>query len=52
MRSRLGEGTTAFERVTDGSRTVGRGDVVRVSVKPQVVGRVVCFSIPQVGSSL
>lgn len=48
LRGRLGEGTTAFERITDGTRTVSRGDVVRVSAKPLLVGRVTAFTIPQV----
>lgn len=51
LRSKLGEGTTAFERITDGSRTVSAGDVVRINVKPLLVGRVVAFTIPQVGPS-
>ena len=48
MRAKLGEETTAFERITDGARTVAAGDVVRVNAKPQVVGRVLHFTIPQV----
>ena len=48
VRNKLGEETTAFERITDGSRAVATGDVVRVNVKPQVVGRVLYFTIPQV----
>jgi hypothetical protein len=50
LRGKLGEGTTTFERITDGSRTVSKGDVVRINVKPQLVGRVVAFTIPQVRS--
>lgn len=49
LRSKLGEGTTAFERITDGARVVCRGDVVRINVKPLLVGRVTAFTIPQVG---
>lgn len=48
MRSKMGEETTAFERITDGARNVAAGDVVRVNAKPQVVGRVLHFTIPQV----
>ena len=49
LRARLGEGTTAFERISDGHRVLSRGDVVRLSAKPALVGRVVCFIVPQVG---
>lgn len=49
VRSKHGEATTAFERVTDGSRTAAAGDVVRINAKPQLVGRVLFFTIPQVG---
>lgn len=52
VRSRLGEGTTAFERISDGHRVVSRGDVVRMGAKPALVGRVVYFLVPQVGVSL
>lgn len=50
LRAKLGEDTTAFERITDGIRTVCRGDVVRINAKPQLVGRVQHFTIPQVGT--
>lgn len=50
LRAKLGEETTTFERITDGTRTVCRGDVVRVNAKPQLVGRVLHFTIPQVGT--
>lgn len=49
LRAKLGEETTVFERITDGVRTVCRGDVVRINAKPQLVGRVLHFTIPQVG---
>ncbi len=39
---------TAFERITDGLLPVGVGDLVRLATKPQVVGRVLHFSVPQV----
>lgn len=52
MRSKHGEATTAFERVTDGSRTAAAGDVVRINAKPQLVGRVLFFTIPQVGCAV
>ncbi|PRW58303.1 Structural maintenance of chromosomes flexible hinge domain-containing 1 [Chlorella sorokiniana] len=47
VRSKHGEATTAFERITDGSRTAAVGDVVRINAKPQLVGRVLFFTIPQ-----
>jgi len=48
FRAKLGEGTSAFERITDGTRTVAKGSVVRINVKPLLVGRVLAFTIPQV----
>lgn len=48
MRAKLGEDTTAFERATDGTKTVAAGDVVRVNAKPTLVGRVLHFTVPQV----
>eukprot|EP00887_Chlorella_sp_A99_P005757 scaffold1.g5757.t1 len=47
VRAKLGEGTTAFERISDGQRQINAGDVVRVNAKPLVVGRVLHFTIPQ-----
>jgi hypothetical protein len=47
LRARLGEGITAFEGVSDGNRTISAGDVVRLTSKPAVVGRVVYFTVPQ-----
>jgi hypothetical protein len=52
VRSKAGEGTTAFERITDGSRTFSRGDMVRVNAKPLVVGRVLYFTVPQASGKL
>lgn len=46
LRSRFGEGITAFERISDGNRTVSAGDVVRLSAKPAVIGRVTFFTVP------
>eukprot|EP00798_Chlamydomonas_sp_ICE-L_P006653 gene6653-3315_t len=46
-RKELGEYHTAFERVWDGSRALKVGDVVRLATKPQVVGRIRFFSVPQ-----
>lgn len=47
LRAQLGEGITAFERISDGNRTISAGDVVRFSAKPAIVGRVVYFTVPQ-----
>ena len=47
LRSRRGEGITAFERISDGQRSISTGDVVRISAKPTFVGRVAYFSVPQ-----
>lgn len=47
LRAAQGEAVTAFERVTDGQRVVRAGDVVRISAKPGVVGRVAYFTVPQ-----
>jgi hypothetical protein len=48
LRGKVGEEATAFERISDGARTISRGEVVQVNAKPQMVGRVLHFSIPQV----
>ena len=49
VRKEMGESHTGFERVHDGVRRMGMGDVVRLATKPQLVGRVRYFSVPQVG---
>ena len=46
LRTRFGEGTTAFNRISDGTRTISAGDVLRLSAKPAVVGRVTFFTVP------
>ena len=43
---------TAFECISEGSRVVQRGDVVRLAVKPALLGRVEFFSINQVQNYL
>jgi hypothetical protein len=48
VRKELGESMTAFMRVTDGTRTISAGDVVRLSTKPAALGRVKYFAVPQV----
>lgn len=47
VRAKLGEGTTAFERIADGVRVVCKGNMVRVNAKPMVIGRVLHFTVPQ-----
>jgi len=46
LRGCRGEGCTSFERITDGTRTITSNDVVRISAKPSVVGRVSFFTVP------
>lgn len=48
VRSSKGEDVTAFARIEDGSRTVSQGDVVRLNVKPAMMGMVLYFSVQQV----
>ncbi|KAK9820414.1 hypothetical protein WJX72_010046 [[Myrmecia] bisecta] len=48
LRQGEGENLTAFERITDGSRTIGKGDLVKLAVKPVLIGQVLHFSIPKV----
>lgn len=48
VRSVKGEDVTAFARIEDGSRTVSQGDVVRLNVKPAIMGMVLYFSVQQV----
>lgn len=44
----VGKLSCVFERISDGSRTVERGDLVQLAVKPHLVGRVCFFSVSQV----
>lgn len=48
VRTKLGESTTAFERISDGQRQLSKGDVVRINAKPIVVARVLHFTVAQV----
>ena len=48
IRKELGEAMTGFMSVSDGTRTVCAGDVVRLSTKPASLGRVKYFAVPQV----
>ena len=48
VRSSRGEDVTAFARIEDGSRCVSQGDVVRLNVKPALMGMVLYFSVQQV----
>ena len=51
-RTKLGERCTAFEQVVNGSKTLQRGDLVRLAVKPALVGRIQFFSIAQVSDAV
>ena len=48
MRAKHGESTTAFEAIYDGTQAFSKGDIVRINAKPQYIGRVVHFTVPQV----
>jgi hypothetical protein len=39
-RKELGKDVTIFERISDGLQTISKGDIVRISTKPAVLGRV------------
>lgn len=39
-RKHLGQDVTVFERVHDGLQTIRKGDVVKLSTKPTILGRV------------
>jgi hypothetical protein len=43
-----GQTGTAFERISDGGRAYERGDIIRLAVKPHLVGRILFFSVNQV----
>ena len=45
-----GEEWTAFSRIEDGGRAVAAGDVVRLGMRPAVVGTVLHFAVQQVCS--
>ncbi|GLI61005.1 hypothetical protein VaNZ11_003267, partial [Volvox africanus] len=51
VRKELGEGMTGFTQVSDGTRTINAGDIVRLSTKPAALGRVKYFSVPQAGAT-
>ena len=44
----LGAQASAFERIADGLRTVERSDLVRLALRPVIVGRVEFFSVNEV----
>ena len=50
-RALLGNNTTAFTRIVDGSHSLRQGDLVSLEVKPAMIGRIEYFSIAQVRSS-
>lgn len=47
-RRELGEEVTLFERIHDGVQAINSGNVVRLTTKPQLVARVLFFSVGQV----
>ncbi|EFJ52379.1 hypothetical protein VOLCADRAFT_86759 [Volvox carteri f. nagariensis] len=51
VRKELGEAVTGFTGVSDGTRTISAGDIVRLSTKPVALGRVKYFAVPQAGAS-
>jgi hypothetical protein len=36
----LGQDVTVFERIFDGLQTISKGDIIRLSTKPAILGRV------------
>ena len=48
----VGAPCTAFQSVVEGSRTVRKGEVVLLAGKPQVMGAVLAFTVPQACFSL
>ena len=44
----VGAPCTAFQRVTEGQKSVRKGDVVLLSGKPAVLGAVLAFTVAQV----
>ncbi|GIL94923.1 hypothetical protein Vretimale_1033 [Volvox reticuliferus] len=51
VRKELGEGMTGFTQVSDGTRTINAGDIVRLSTKPVAFGRIKYLSVPQAGAA-
>ena len=47
VRARIGEGVTAFARIEDGARSVAVGDVVKLAVRPALMGVVQHFIVHQ-----
>jgi len=47
-KQQVGQVGTAFERITDGGRAFERGDLIRLAVKPHLVGKILYFSVAQV----
>lgn len=39
-RSHLGQDVTVFQRIFDGMQTISKGDIIRLSTKPAILGRV------------
>ncbi len=51
-RASLGNTTTAFMRISDGSSSLKQGELVSLEVKPAMIGSIVYFSIAQVRSDV
>ncbi|KAG2443092.1 hypothetical protein HYH02_009506 [Chlamydomonas schloesseri] len=51
VRKELGESMTGFKCISDGSRVIVAGDVVRLATKPAALGRVKYFAVPQAGAA-
>lgn len=47
VRARIGEGVTAFTRIEDGARSVAAGNVVKLAVRPALMGVVQHFIVHQ-----
>jgi len=47
VRARFGASITAFDRITDGARTVAIGDAVRLASRPPLVGEALHFIVHQ-----
>eukprot|EP00884_Botryococcus_braunii_P005311 jgi/Botrbrau1/14781/Bobra.0284s0014.2 len=47
-RGLLGELVTAFDKISDHSRTIRKGDIVQISTKPSLLGEVIFFTVEKV----
>lgn len=51
-RSLLGELVTAFDKISDHTREIKRGDIVQISTKPALLGEVLFFTVEKVKLAL